>query len=479
MGGRRSVRGCATLKTGLALVICAEIVGSLSRLFFLPVRLQLQGGHDSGTIGTLAQSTLQLHASRHSALSKRAPIRQARQAYLGWDTVASRMSQGWEVFLQDRALGLWNKLTNIDDEIIYRLLREPLDTFVPGFDPPSQIQAHPILKKFVRFRNLTVSPVALSVLTGLAPAGLNFTDFWINEVSVEWRSLLALDRFPLVFSIDVIRATAEEVPVGNSSDIEELVARWIKVTNAGVPTPLNDRYPLLDGATINIKSVELNISSPTRYGNLSICLDGVRMLAVNEAGQPQDLDALHKDGLGDDIFRQSKLIEFQSASVSYLDIPDGEFTDHANGSLDTSMRSGSRAGLLDTQQYLFAPMRVVALQTMGKLVTDMRLMVSQKWSLSLFGPLMISSLPPLLSPQPESQPRDPRLFPFTAPPAQWEIRSFATKSAPTSMLPHAARPKRVFETFFVSVAVLAVATAVAFYPRKWALIAIARFQKLF
>jgi len=239
------------------------------------------------------------------------------------------------------------------------------------------------------------------VLIPLAPPGINFTDFYVSDVRVCWMNLLSLDANPIVLEIETVRTAAAELTAGSEAEVEELITQWLDVCGGVQPVPFQGRYPLLDGATFRVRNVELNIASPTRYGNLSLVLSDVEVMATDAEGRQRDLNLLCKDGLDEHerTITFSRLVECGQASVRYSEVMPGE---------------GVR--------YLLDPTPVTAVYTQKYSAEDMRRVLEQRWTLSFPGPTRILTLPPLLEPAPESPPGDPRLFPFPAPSAEWHVR---------------------------------------------------------
>eukprot|EP00913_Durusdinium_trenchii_P006499 g6108.t2 len=283
---------------------------------------------------------------------------------------------------------------------VYNLFSRQLAVFVPNFWDSTKIEADIFLQRSFWLRNLTISPAAASLLTALAPPGLNFTRVFISDAKVSWNNLMALDSSPIVVEIDRISAEASELPA-------DLIRQWLDVCGGVQPDPFTGRYPLLDAATFRVHHVDLTITSPARYGFLSVSLRGLEVKAVNKDGQQQDL--LHMLERSQDwennAITMSRLVECSQASARYLKsgvgLQDGHFSD-----------------------YLLEPTPLSLLLQQVKNASYMRQIFKQRYTVSVpSGRLLL--LGPLAGEQTEDLPdvpADPRLCPFDVPTPEWRIQ---------------------------------------------------------
>jgi len=215
------------------------------------------------------------------------------------------------------ALAAWNQAMRYEGKLIYSLFQNQLGVFVPSFQRATQIEADFIFHRSFWLRNLTASPTAFSVLLSLLPPGLNFTSCYISDVKVSWAANpSSLWTLPIRVTVDSVVASAAEVPAGSEDEVEALITNWLAITNnQGKPCPFKGTYPLLDGVTFRVAHVELNITSPTRYGNVSLSLRDLEVSAVDAKGQARDLDLLCKSGLRGDSIHFHRLVECKEASI--------------------------------------------------------------------------------------------------------------------------------------------------------------------
>eukprot|EP00913_Durusdinium_trenchii_P006498 g6108.t1 len=291
-------------------------------------------------------------------------------------------------------------ILNGEGRFVYNLFSRQLAVFVPNFWDSTKIEADIFLQRSFWLRNLTISPAAASLLTALAPPGLNFTRVFISDAKVSWNNLMALDSSPIVVEIDRISAEASELPA-------DLIRQWLDVCGGVQPDPFTGRYPLLDAATFRVHHVDLTITSPARYGFLSVSLRGLEVKAVNKDGQQQDL--LHMLERSQDwennAITMSRLVECSQASARYLKsgvgLQDGHFSD-----------------------YLLEPTPLSLLLQQVKNASYMRQIFKQRYTVSVpSGRLLL--LGPLAGEQTEDLPdvpADPRLCPFDVPTPEWRIQ---------------------------------------------------------
>jgi len=356
-----------------------------------------------------------------------------------------------------------------EGQIIYNLFRRQLEVFIPTFDPSKQIEADLLMTRSFMLRDLNMSAAAFSVLIPLAPPGLNFTRFWVSNVRVSWKNLLSLDTNPIVLDIDSVQAAAAELSAGSDAEIESLIQDWLDVCGGVKPVPFQGKYPLLDGATFRVKKIQLDICSPTRYGNLSVDLDRVEILAADSEGRQQDLSTLCRLGLDNSTITFSRFVDCRRVSVKYVDpeeADDGRESDVEDNESELGVIGEGRSGESlhpgksgQDVRFLLAPTPLVALLTQKSCVEDLRRMLEQRWQLIFPDSTRISTLPPLLTPAPEPPPQDPRLFPFPAPDTEWHVRVAEGKQSSwdfSPFLPH--RPQIhpaaavLFTLVFVSIA---------------------------
>jgi len=318
-----------------------------------------------------------------------------------------------------------------EGQIIYNLFRRQLEVFIPTFDPSKQIEADLIMARSFMLRDLNMSAAAFSVLIPLAPPGLNFTHFWVSNVRVSWKNLLSLDTNPIVLEIDSVQAAVAELAAGSDTEMESLIQDWLDVCGGVKPVPFQGKYPLLDGATFRVKTIHLDIYSPTRYGNLSVDLDRAEILAADSEGKQQDLSTLCKLGLDNSTVMFSRLVDCRRVSVQYVDaiaeeVDEGQENDVENAESNLGGVFGESPRLERAEgkgiRFLLAPTPLVALLTQKSCVDDMRRILEQRWQLSFPASTRIRTLPPLLTPAPEPPPQDRRLFPFPAPVTEWHVR---------------------------------------------------------
>eukprot|EP00419_Tripos_fusus_P011834 CAMPEP_0172665950 /NCGR_PEP_ID=MMETSP1074-20121228/7539_1 /TAXON_ID=2916 /ORGANISM="Ceratium fusus, Strain PA161109" /LENGTH=465 /DNA_ID=CAMNT_0013482305 /DNA_START=376 /DNA_END=1771 /DNA_ORIENTATION=+ len=331
--------------------------------------------------------------------------------------------------LQNGASATWSAMLLSEGQIIYNLFRRQLEVFIPAFDPSKQIEADLLMARSFILRDLNMSAAAFSVLIPLAPPGLNFTRFWVSDVRVSWKNLLSLDTNPIVLEIDSVQAAVAELAAGSDMQIESLIQDWLDVCGGVKPVPFQGKYPLLDGATFRVKTIHLDICSPTRYGNLSVDVDRMEILAADSEGRQQDLMKLCKLGLDNSTVTFSRLIDCRRVSVKYVDAAAGEVDEGqekavGDGESDLGSVFGesphpARSG--GNVRFLLAPTPLVALLTQKSCVEDTRRMLEQRWQLSFPAATRINTVPPLLTPAPEPPPQDRRLFPFPAPAAEWRV----------------------------------------------------------
>jgi len=318
----------------------------------------------------------------------------------------------------------WETVKDTEGKAIYKLFKSQLDIFVPDFSPSSQIEADVLVEKSLWLRNLSVDPAALSLLTPLALPGLNFTSFRIvGDVQVSWRNLLRLDRDPLVFDIDAVHARLAEEPVGDAKTNEQMIQSWLKISGSSAPKPFDGKYSMLDGAVIRVKTAELSIDSPTRYGDILLHMEGLQVCAVDSQGKPADLKSLAAIACESDSEETSsevsffRLLQFKQFWASYQDTP----KPLAANSSGTSVAPGT---------WLVAPTALRALSSQRRLMSDVRQSTAQSWTLQFPQRLALSTKLPLLSPAPPASPRDPRLFPFKGPPAELAISTGRPRELP-------------------------------------------------
>mmetsp|Transcript_794 Transcript_794/g.1714 ORF Transcript_794/g.1714 Transcript_794/m.1714 type:complete len:1013 (-) Transcript_794:86-3124(-) len=215
------------------------------------------------------------------------------------------------------ALAAWNSAMRYEGQIIYSLFQQQLGVFIPRFQRETQIEADFIFHRSFWLRNLTASPAAFSVLLSLLPPGLNFTSCFISDVKVSWAANPSnLWRLPITIDVESVWATADEVPAGSEEEVEALIQNWLTLTgNRGQEVPFQGTYPLLDGATFRVARVELNVTSPTRYGNVSLQMEDLEVRAVDNRGRTRDLDLLCKSGLHGEAIRFYRLIECKEAAI--------------------------------------------------------------------------------------------------------------------------------------------------------------------
>eukprot|EP00434_Breviolum_minutum_P032729 symbB.v1.2.028942.t1/scaffold3119.1/size63149/5 len=297
--------------------------------------------------------------------------------------------------------------------MVYNLFSRQLAVFVPNFWDSTKIEADIFLQRSFWLRNLSISPAAASLLTALAPPGLNFTRVWISDAKVSWNNLMALDSSPIVVEIDSISAEASEEAAGSEEEIEDLILRWLDVCGGVQPDPFRGRYPLLDAATFRVHHVDLKINGPSRYGTLAVSMRGLEVKAVGEDGQQQDLLTMleRSQDWENNAITMSRLVECSQASAKYVGSSPG----------------GIQHGYSD--EYLLEPTPLRLLMQQVKNVSDMRQIFKQRNIVSvpsgrllLLGPLAgaandsVEDLPPA----------DPRLCPFEPPTPQWQIQMAST-----------------------------------------------------
>jgi len=233
------------------------------------------------------------------------------------------------------ALAAWNQAMRYEGKVIYSLFQRQLGVFVPSFQRATQIEADFIFHRSFWLRNLTASPTAFSMLLSLLPPGLNFTSCYISDVKVSWAANpQSLWKLPITVNVESFVASAAEVPAGSEEEVEALITNWLAITNnQGQPCPFKGTYPLLDGATFRVAHVELNITSPKRYGNVSLSLRDLEVSAVDAKGQARDLDLLCKSGFRGDTLRMHRLVECTEASI--LRQPDDTEVHTADAALAT------------------------------------------------------------------------------------------------------------------------------------------------
>ncbi|CAE8648571.1 unnamed protein product [Polarella glacialis] len=310
-------------------------------------------------------------------------------------------------------------MTSGEGRVVYNLFARQLAVFVPDLNPAAQIQADVFLQRAFWLRNLTVSPAAASLLTALAPPGLNFTRFWISDVKVSWNNLMDLESSPIVIDIDSVWADVAEQSAGSPKEIEELVNSWLKVVGGQKPEPFRGRYPLLDAATFRVRHVELGISSPQRYGHLSLCLRGLEAKAVNEDGQQLDLTTLIKNSVNSATVRMSRRIDCSHASIQYQNPPGLCTPLHGVSPLDdASIPSVDKS---PASEFLLAPTPVTAVLMQVKNITDLRRIIRQRYDLTFPSTTRLLMLPPLFGDAPKIPPPDKRLCPFEGPSPEWNI----------------------------------------------------------
>jgi len=285
-----------------------------------------------------------------------------------------------------------------------------LGVFVPSFDPSTQIEADVFLQRSFWLRNLSVSPAAVSALTQLAPPGLNFTRFWVSDVRVSWKNSFLLDRSPIIVEIECMRATAGEIATGTHEEVEDIIVEWVSALGGVQSNPFEGRYPLLDGATFRVGRLELNISSPTRYGNLSVSIKDIEARAVDSEGQQGKLNELCTSGAHDKVISFSKLVDCSQASAYYVNSPSAEALVDLPDDFEP-----------ESHKFMIAPTPVSVLLTQDKNRSDMRQVLKQRTQISFPGRTAVLASPPFLSEAPAPQPFDCRLFPFPAPATEWKI----------------------------------------------------------
>lgn len=352
---------------------------------------------------------------------------------------------------QGSASAAYSAVVTSEGWVIYNLFRRQLAIFVAN-GTQTRIEADFFVQRSFWLRNLTMSPAAFSVLIPLAPPGLNFTSFFISDVRVSWTADRV--RNPIVIEIQSVEGEAAEVPCGTDGEIENMIQDWLKINGGVQAVPFQGTYPLLDGATFRMRHVRLNIASPTRYGNLSVRLQDVELKAVDESGRQRDLKSLVQDGLDEAASPEnswmtfSRLVSAGEASVRYLgwrprpaELELAAAAVEENAALAALLAAGARgaggsSGPAGDEEFLLAPTAVELLMTQRKASQDMRLMLSQRWSLSLPGPLSVLTLPPFLTDATALPPADPRLCPFPAPALEWRVH--VAKSDPFWMMQPAA-----------------------------------------
>lgn len=385
---------------------------------------------------------------------------------------------------QGSASAVWGAVLSREGQLIYNLFSRQLSVFVPTFKPSQQIQGDIFMQRSFWLRNLSVDPCAVSVLLALAPPGLNFTSFWVSDVKVSWKNLLELAECPIVVDIQSLRATAAEQPVGTDEEVEDTITQWLSISGGDQAFPFEGRYPLLDGATFRVRSVQLNITSPTRYGDVMLNVRGLEVRSVDIQGKQRDLKTLCELGLSggnttqDDeeeeapgvekLITFSRLYECSQASARYTS------QDRSFEGLDIKVSDGADTSQ-PKEQFLLAPTPFAAQLTQTKIVADMRRSVTSRWKISFPGMTSLLTLPPILSPAPTPPPLDPRLFPFEAPPTEWQI-SFANgdpfdwifsswRMQPTKTKYAAAAGMGV--GFVIAALCVALLAAAALRPRRW------------
>jgi len=334
-----------------------------------------------------------------------------------WEAVVSRVTcigedcrvafDGGVGVMQDGVSSTWAAVLLKEGEFIYSLFRRQLKVFVPDFDN-LQIEADFFMQRSFWLRHFHLSPMAFSILIPLAPPGLNFTRFYVSDIRVSWQNLFSLDQNPIVLDIESVRATAAECPAGNHTEVENMILDWLDISGTG-PAPFSGKYPLLDGATFRIQTLDLDIISPKRYGNLHLHLGGVEVRAVTANGVQLDLRSLVKQGLHKGTITFSRLVECHMASVKYL-------SPNLEDRWDGLPPAGSEG-----EHFVLAPTKLAAMLTRRQLTKDLRQAVAQRWTLVFPAATRFLALPPLLCEAPELPPSDPRLCPFEEPPTEWRI----------------------------------------------------------
>jgi len=341
-----------------------------------------------------------------------------------WDSVTSKFGtwgtsfrdtlhhgiRSLEMAARGGASAAWQAMLSSEGQLIYNLFRRHLGVFVPSFDPSTQIEADVFLQRSFWLRNLSVSPAAVSALTQLAPPGLNFTRFWVSDVRVSWKNSFLLDRSPIIVEIESMRATAGEIATGTHEEVEDIIVEWVSALGGVQSNPFEGRYPLLDGATFRVGRLELNISSPTRYGNLSVSIKDIEARAVDSEGQQGKLNELCTSGAHDKVISFSKLVDCSQASAYYVNSPSAEALVDLPDDFEP-----------ESHKFMIAPTPVSVLLTQDKNRSDMRQVLKQRTQISFPGRTAVLASPPFLSEAPAPQPFDCRLFPFPAPATEWKI----------------------------------------------------------
>jgi len=299
-------------------------------------------------------------------------------------------------------------ILNGEGRFVYNLFSRQLAVFVPNFWDSTKIEADIFLQRSFWLRNLSINPAAASLLTALAPPGLNFTRVYISDAKVSWNNLMALDSSPIEVEIDSISAEASEQPAGSEEEIEDLILRWLDVCGGVQPDPFRGRYPLLDAATFRVHHVELKIDGPSRYGSLAVSMRGLEVKAVNEDGQQQDLLMMleRSQDWENNAITMSRLVECSQASARYV----GRGPSSEQGHFS---------------EYLLEPTPLSLLLQQIKNVSDMRQIFRQRNVISVpSGRLLL--LGPLAGAVNDSAeelpPPDPRLCPFDVPTPEWRIQ---------------------------------------------------------
>jgi len=414
-----------------------------------------------------------------------------------------------QVAAQGGASATWQAMCHSEGQFIYNLFRRQLAVFIPTFDPMTQIEADVFMQRSFYLKDLIMSPAALSVLIPLSPPGLNFTGFWVSDVRVSWVNLLSLDQNPIVLEIDSIKAKAAELPAGSPEEVEAMIEAWLDVIGGPEAVPFRGRYPLLDGATFHIRSVELQIDSPKHYGKLEIQLQGVDILAVDADGRQKDLSSLVQAGATEESWTTHRLVECSQVSARYVrenenatldsetpppaaDVESGGIIDEVR-SLDfealqkrlpwgwgvwggagdevAAPKVERTAAGFEMPVFALDPTPLAVLLSARSRAADLRHTLAQRWTVAFPGAARFLTLPPFLTPAPEFPSPDPRLAPFPPPsteysvrfadgfPFQWQFSRFQT---------HRPQMHPVFAMVFTVIAVSAVlAIFTTCNPRPW------------
>lgn len=340
------------------------------------------------------------------------------------------------------ALAAWNAAMRSEGWIVYNLFRRQLAIFFPSFQRAAQIQADLFFERSFWLRNLTACPAAFSLLLPILPAGLNFTRCYISDVRVSWGAdPSALGKVPIAVDVESVRAAAAEVRAGSDEEVEDVITNWLDIAGGvddqgeALPFEFQDKYPLLDGATFRCRKLELDISSPLRYGNITVSIQDLEVRAVDSSGQVQDLEQLCEDGRGELTQSFFRLYVCSEASVRYRrpGAKEGkgtwEPTEDTGNSEPTEDGGAFRTSAGDSApEYMLYPTPLAALHSQVKNPEDLNLVLKERWQLSFPGPLSILTLPPFLADAPPPPPRDRRLSRYEGPPAEWCVQ--VSKAAP-------------------------------------------------